>query len=193
MAPSVRDAAAAQVRERAEAIAIGGANGENLAKLVVRDRDRQAGAARRAVFDAAQADVEVAARRGRVEAGEADLDEARSAAETRGQQLRHLDIEAHHPRGIAGSASTNGAPPSASPPHRSSCRSCAVPTGGQSTAVHTSAARRRDDGIGIRDRRFVRGESQSIVNHVSQITNQESDGTTVCTGHARALPIPCNY
>ena len=69
---------AAQVGERAEATRVGFADGQDLAELVVRDGDRQAGAAGRAVLDAAQADVEVAARRGRIEAGEADLHEARS-------------------------------------------------------------------------------------------------------------------
>ena len=56
-----------------------------------------------------------------------------SAAEALGEQLRDLDVEADDARGIGGSASTNGAPPSASPPQRSSAI-CAC-LGGQSTAV----------------------------------------------------------
>ena len=62
------DAPAAQVGQRAEPGAVGVAHGEDLAELVVRNRDRQPGAPRRAVLDAAQADVEVAARGGGVEA-----------------------------------------------------------------------------------------------------------------------------
>ena len=73
---------------------------EDLAELVVGNRDRQAGAARGRVFDAAQADVEVAARGGRVEAREADLDEPRRAAEPIARAAARFHLEADDPRRI---------------------------------------------------------------------------------------------
>ena len=86
-------------------------------------RERRAGR----VFDAAQADVEVAARRRRVDAREANLDEARRAAKSRPEQLATSTSKPTTRDGSCGSASTNGAPPSASPPHRSSAADCAGP------------------------------------------------------------------
>jgi hypothetical protein len=84
----------AQVGERAEALAVGLPHGEHLAELVVRDAGRQGGAARRDVFDAAQADVEVAAPRGLVEAAEGHLHELRACARLARDELGDLDVEA---------------------------------------------------------------------------------------------------
>ena len=100
MAPSVatrRPRRSSSVRKRSRSAR---ADREDLAKLVVRDGDSQAGAAGGAVLDPAQADVEVAARGGRVEGREADLHEARNAAESVGEELRDLDIEADDARGV---------------------------------------------------------------------------------------------
>ena len=95
------------------------ADGEHFAELVVRNRGRDRRAARRRVLDAAEADVEVAADRGLIERGERHLDELRRAAERLRDQLGDLDVEPTTICGSFGSASTYGAPPSASPPQRS--------------------------------------------------------------------------
>ena len=95
-----RHAAAAKIGQRAEAIAIRVANGEDFAELVVGNRDGQARAARRTVLDAAQPDVEIAACGGRVEARETDLHESRHAAKPAGEQLRDLDVESHDTRRV---------------------------------------------------------------------------------------------
>jgi hypothetical protein len=84
---------AAQILERTVASGVTLAYGEDLAKLEIGDGDGQAGAARCAILDATQTDVEVAASRRRVEARESDLHEARYAAEPFGEQLRDVDVE----------------------------------------------------------------------------------------------------
>ena len=97
-----RDATAAQIRERAEALAVGGAHREHLAKLVVRHARGDHRAARRRVLDAVEPDVEVAAHGGLVERCERDLDELRRATELLSDQLRDLDVEADELRRILG-------------------------------------------------------------------------------------------
>ena len=72
-----RDAVSPEIAERPEPVLVRRSNGQHFAELVVWNRDREARAASRAVFDAAQADVEVTARRSRIDAREANLDEAR--------------------------------------------------------------------------------------------------------------------
>src|SRR2546425_3812934 len=91
-----RDAAAAQVGERAIFLRVRGTDREYLAKLVVGNRHREARTPGGAVLDAAEADVEVTARGGRVDAREADLDEASGAPESLGQQLRDSHVETNH-------------------------------------------------------------------------------------------------
>ena len=116
------DAAAAQIGERAEPRRIGVADAQDLAELVVGNRRRQRGAARGRVFDAAQADVGVAAgdRTDRSTRTRSEH-EPRRASEASRDQLRDFDVEADQfVRVASGSASTNGAPPSGSPAHRSS-------------------------------------------------------------------------
>ncbi len=95
------DALAFQIGERAIALAIAVADGEHFAELVIRDAGSERLAPRRNVFDAAQADVEVAALRGLIERGELHLQELRRPAKLAGDQLRDLDVEANELRGIA--------------------------------------------------------------------------------------------
>ena len=140
MAAERRHAAAAQIGERAITRGIGCADGEDLPELVVRNRDRQPRAARGAVFDAAQTDVEVAARDRRIEGGEADLDEARRPVQAAASSAAMSTSKPTTRVGSAGSASTNGAPPSASPPHRNSGVCAAVFTA-TSAAAHTHMRR----------------------------------------------------
>ena len=59
--------AAAQIRHCAEATGIGATNGEDFAELVVRNADAERGTTARAVFNAAQADLEVTASRRLIE------------------------------------------------------------------------------------------------------------------------------
>jgi hypothetical protein len=89
------DTPAAKVGECAKAVAISLTNGQNLAKLVVRNGDREARAACGAVFDAAQADVEVSSRSRRVKARESNLDESRHAGMP-GRKFSDLDVEADY-------------------------------------------------------------------------------------------------
>ena len=75
-----------------------------------------------------------------IERRELHLDELRRSAELPRDQLGDLDVEAHQLLRIAGSASTNGAPPSASPPQRKGC--CA-----EATATKWMAARAIRQGV----------------------------------------------
>ena len=88
------DLAAAQIGERAEARHVRGPDAQDFAELVVGNRQRQRGAARQRVFDAAQADVRVAPGDGLVDRRERDLDELRRAPEAAREQARDLDVEA---------------------------------------------------------------------------------------------------
>src|SRR5205807_1780143 len=83
---------AAQIFQAPIAVAVYGANRQHFAELVIGNRQRKPRAPGVAVLDAAQADVEVAARRGCVDRRETNLDEARRAPETGGKQLRDLDV-----------------------------------------------------------------------------------------------------
>ena len=78
-------AAAAQVAQRAKCCGILIANGQDLTKLVVRDRNGETRLPCRAVFDSAEADVEVAASGGRIEAGETHLQEPWSSPKAFGK------------------------------------------------------------------------------------------------------------
>ena len=100
VAPSVATRRPRRSAERPEPVLVGRSNGQHFAELVVRNRDREARAASRAVFDAAQADVEVAARRSRIDAREANLDEARRAPKRGCQQLCDVDVEPDDARRI---------------------------------------------------------------------------------------------
>jgi hypothetical protein len=88
---------AVQVLERAIAITIALPHRQDLAKLVIRDGDGEAGAAGGAVLDATQSDVEVAACRRCIEARERDLHEPGYAAEPLSEQLRDVDVETDDP------------------------------------------------------------------------------------------------
>ena len=72
-----RDAVAAEIAQGAVLVRVRRPHGQHFAELVVRNGDREPGAARRTVLDAAQPDVEITARRRGIDAGEADLNEAR--------------------------------------------------------------------------------------------------------------------
>ena len=96
------DALAAQIGERAEPRRVGVADAEHFAELVVRKRDRHRRAARRRVFDAAQADVGVAAGDALIDRAKRDVDELRRPAESGGEQLGDLDVEADEPIGVRG-------------------------------------------------------------------------------------------
>ena len=89
------DAAAAEIGERAEAIAIRLAHRQHFLEPIVRDAGGDSGTPARRVLDAAQADVEVAARRRLVERREGDLHELRRTTQLAGDQLGDLDVEAN--------------------------------------------------------------------------------------------------
>ena len=88
-----RDAAAAQVGERPVALRIGRANAQDFPESVVRNRRGQRRAVGRRVLDAVQAEVRIAAGDRLGEVRERDVDEARRAAQTAGQQIGDLDLE----------------------------------------------------------------------------------------------------
>ena len=75
-------------RRASIAVAIGLAHRQHFAELVVRNAGRQRRAARGHVFDAAQADVEVAALRGLIERGERDLHELRRPSQLAARSAR---------------------------------------------------------------------------------------------------------
>ena len=95
-----RHLAARQILQRAEALAVGLADGDHLAELVVRDAHRQLGALGRRIFHAAQRDVEIAALHRLIQRCEGRLDELRAASECVGNQPGDLDVEATEHRGI---------------------------------------------------------------------------------------------
>ena len=93
--------AAGEVFERAESVAVGVANAQHLAELVVGDGDRHRRAAGRRVLDAAQPDLGVAARHRLVDGGVLDDHELRRPPESARDQLRDLDVEPDHRLGVA--------------------------------------------------------------------------------------------
>ncbi len=95
------DGPAAECGQSVKPIAIGRAHGEHFLELVVGNRGRDRALASGCVFDAAQADVEVAPRDRLVEIGKRGLDEFRRAAERRRDKTGDLDVETDHPIGIA--------------------------------------------------------------------------------------------
>ena len=124
MPPSVATRLPFQIGERAIAIAIAVANREHFAEFVIRDAGGERLAPRRNVFDAAQADVEVASLRGLIERRELHLQELRRAAQLSRDQLGDLDVEADQLRGIAriGFNERRAAFGIAAPPQRLRCR-----------------------------------------------------------------------
>ena len=100
MPPSVPTRRPAQIGERAKLSGVGRADAQHLAKLIIRKGDRVAGAPRRRVLDAAQADVGVAARDRLIDRCKGDLDEARLAAQPPRDQLGDLDVEADDARRV---------------------------------------------------------------------------------------------
>ena len=105
------DAAAAQVGEPVEARRVGGAHGQHLAELEVRDRHRERRAPLRGVLDAGEAEVEIPARRRLVERLERDLDEGGRPPELPRDEGRDLDVEAAQLRGVRGIGLDEGGAP----------------------------------------------------------------------------------
>ena len=73
---------------------VGIAHGEHFAECVVGNRRRERGSACGRVFDAAQADIGVAARDRLIDGGEGDEDESGLTVEATRDQVGDLDIEA---------------------------------------------------------------------------------------------------
>ena len=96
------DAPPAQIGERAKVSGVGVADAQDFAELVVRKRDGIAGPPRGRVFDAAQADVRVAAGNRLIDRCKGDLDEARLAAKALRDKLGDLDVEADDARWVGG-------------------------------------------------------------------------------------------
>jgi hypothetical protein len=94
------DLAAPEVGERAEPARLGGAYGEHLAKLEVRHRHRDRGAAGRRVLHARQSDVEIAALDGLVDRLVGHLYEPRRSSEAPRERPGYLHVEAAHVCGI---------------------------------------------------------------------------------------------
>jgi hypothetical protein len=97
-----RHRAAPQVRERAEAVLVGGADGEDHAELVVRDRRGHSGPPRRDLLEAAEADLEVAAPQRLVDRRERDEGEPGLPVEVSGDEVGDVDFEADQTGGIGG-------------------------------------------------------------------------------------------
>src|SRR5437773_1547363 len=95
-------AMSAQIGQSSKALPVRGADGEHFLKLVVGNGRAQRCAARRSVFHAAHADVEVAALHRLVDGVEGHLHEFRAPAQRSGDFFRHLDIETAQLRRIAG-------------------------------------------------------------------------------------------
>ena len=96
-----RHSSPAEILKCAIARRIGVADRQDLAKLVVRNGDREARPARRTVFDSAQSDVEVAPSGGRIETRKTDLQEPRRPLKPFGKYSRDLDFEPNDARRIA--------------------------------------------------------------------------------------------
>ena len=93
---------AAQIGERAKAIAIALAHGEHFAEGVVGDAHLQLGALGGRILQAVHGEVEVAALHRLVERGKRHLHELWCAARSRGDELRDFDVEAAQDRRIVG-------------------------------------------------------------------------------------------
>ena len=87
------DAVSAQICEGAISIAILGADGEHLMKLVVRNADRVGGVAGGRVLNSAHANVEVAALDGLIDLVERHLNEFGLTAEALGDLAGDFDVE----------------------------------------------------------------------------------------------------
>ncbi len=87
------DPPAAQIGERAPARRVAVAHAQHFAKAVIGHRRRHGRAPRRRVFDAAQADLGVAALDGLVDRRESDVDKTRLASEPAGDELGDFDVE----------------------------------------------------------------------------------------------------
>ena len=88
------DGLAPQIREGSNSSGVGVAHAEHFSELVIRDRHRERGASGGRVFDAAHADVRVAAGDALIDGLVLDVQKLRRAAETAGEQIGNLDIEA---------------------------------------------------------------------------------------------------
>ena len=94
------DGPAAEIGEGAQRRRVGVADAEHLAEFVVRHRDREHRPPRRRVFEAAQADVGVAADDRLHDRREGDRDEFRRPSEPPRDQVRDLDVEADEAIGL---------------------------------------------------------------------------------------------
>jgi hypothetical protein len=92
----------AQVRHRSKPIVIVVTNRQHLVEFVVRNRRSVCRASRRDVFDAAHAEVEVAALDGLVDFLKRDLDKFRPSPEAFRDFAGDFDVESAHLRRIAG-------------------------------------------------------------------------------------------
>ena len=108
--------------------------------------DGERRAARRRVLDAAQADVEVAARHRRVDRRELHRDEPRARPSFDAMSAATSTSKPTTRAGSRGSASTYGEPPSGSPPQRSSPAAGAAAGGARGAAARVAAPRPQHGG-----------------------------------------------
>jgi hypothetical protein len=95
------NASSAQRGERRELAAILGTHGQHFVELEIRNRRREHAPARWRVFDAAHADLEVAALHRLIDVAERDLHELRPLAESLRDLPCNFDVESAQLRGIA--------------------------------------------------------------------------------------------